>query len=92
MPQIIAGFVAFMLLSLAAAVVLMTLDVVFGTWPLYPPAFSWAIHGFVIGFLLRLAAAYPEPLPDPDVRAMAFVLLAAWAVITALGSAVYLSQ
>ncbi|GEM_PF-5262597 len=91
MPHIIIGILGFMLVVLAMIVLLISLDFALGTWPFSPPAFSWALHGFVIGFLLRVAAAYPEPAPDPRIPIGASALLGVWVLVTALNTLPHLS-
>jgi len=91
MPILIA-WALFVIFVLFAQLLLAGLDWLLGTWPLSPPALSWALHGFVIGFLLRLAAAHPELVPDPGFRVIAFALIPAWGLIMGLAAGMYFSQ
>ena len=91
MPQIIIGIFGFLLIVIALIFLLISLDFALGTWPFYPPALSWAVHGFVVAFLLRVVAAYPEPAPDPRVPIGALILLGVWVLITAVNTVPHIS-
>jgi hypothetical protein len=62
------------------------LDLMLGTWPLHPPALSWAIHGFVIGVLVSLATTPTDLVPNPALRVGSGLLLLAWALLTFVGA------
>lgn len=90
MPLFIAWAV-FVIFVMFAQLLIAGLDGLLGTWPLSPPALSWALHGFVIGFLLRLAAAHPELVPDPGFRVIAFALIPAYGLLMALTAGIFFS-